>query len=192
MTKQWLVAVLAGLTMASAASAQMAHSPDSQDLTPPHQVEMYLDGFHNYLGQEHHPKETQLQKRYAHYCKQLSPDMFQCIIYDGNGKDAHLVGTEHVISEKLYKELPSAERKYWHPHDGEVDSGLLRAPGMDSEKEKQTLEFLKHTYGKTWNVWQPDDKLPYGAPRLMWSVQPADVTEKTKKSVAAREVDFHF
>lgn len=153
---------------------------------------MYLDGFHNYVGQEKLPKEKQLQQRYAHYCKQLSPDMFQCIIYEGNGKDAKLVGTEHVITEKLYKTLPASEKKYWHPHDGEVDSGMLRAPGMDAEKEKATLAFLKHTYGKTWNVWQPGDQLPVGQPKLMWSIKPEHINEKTKKQIANRETDHHF
>ena len=193
MKKNLLVAAIlsAGFPVAAVA-AEMVHDAAAQDLSPPMAVEMYLDGFHNYKGQEHLGKDKQLQERYAHYCKQVSPDMFQCLIYSGNGKDAHLVGTEHVISAKLYNELPANEKKYWHPHDGEVESGMLRAPGMDPAKEKATLEFLKTTWGKTWNVWQPGEKLPYGEPKLMWAVDKNQINDKTKAEIAKRDQNPAF
>jgi len=161
-------------------------------LTPPHSVEMYLDGFHNYKGQHTLAKDAQLQKRYAHYCKQVGPEIFQCLIYDGNSKDAKLIGTEHVVTEKVYNSLPAAEKKYWHPHFEEVDSGMLKAPGMTPEKEKATLDFLRTTWGKTWNVWQPGDELPMGEAKLMWSVKPEHINDKTRKEMAKRAENPSF
>ncbi len=192
MKKQMLSACLAIAASCNSAQAEMQHSPDKQDLTPPHAVEMHLDGFHNYKGEDKLPKHKQLQLRVSHYCKQLSPDLFQCIIYQGTGKEARLIGTEHVISNKLYKDLPSGEKKYWHPHDGEVDSGMLRAPGMETEKEKATLEFLKSTWGKTWHVWQPGDELPIGTPRLMWAVPKGDANDQTKAAIEKRKTDYRY
>lgn len=170
-------------------------SSATQNLTNagPHQIEMYLDGYHSYKRESLLPADQQKQVRTAHFCKQVNPDLYQCIIYDGNGKDARAIGIEYVISEKLYKDLPAAEKKYWHSHDGEVDSGLLVLPGLPVEKQKQILSALRSTYGKTWQTWDRlEDAVPMGEPALMWNVDPKKVSQITKKSVAAREINPTF
>lgn len=57
-------------------------------------------------------------------------------MYDANGPQANLTGIEYIISEKLYATLPEAERRYWHPHNGEILSGQLVAPGIPDAAEK--------------------------------------------------------
>lgn len=164
-----------------------------QDLTPIKQVGMYLDGYHAYKQEEHLTAENQKQIRTAHYCKQVSSDMFQCLIYDGNGPNAKVIGIEYVITNKLFKTLPQSEQKYWHPHDSEVDTGLLTLPGLSEEKQKDILANLRSTYGKTWHVW-PNlaDKIPLGEPALMWNVDPGKISRSTRQSVAIRKVDPAF
>lgn len=119
---------------------------------------------------------------------------------------ARLIGVEYIISERLFRELPQDEKKYWHSHrfvDGhahhapvvatwwrqaplscvplcptlcsaaslcpcrryEVGSGLLVAPRVPEVAERQDMQQLIGTYGKTWHMWQVDrgDPLPYGA-----------------------------
>jgi hypothetical protein len=39
----------------------------------------------------------------------------QCAIYDGNGKDAKLMGVEHIVSDRLYRGLVGQEQHMWHP-----------------------------------------------------------------------------
>lgn len=176
--------------MSPLSAAAMGDAPmGKQDLTPPHSVEMYLDGFHNYKGQDKLAPEKQLQLRVAHYCKQVRPDLFQCIVYNGTGKDARLLGIEYVISGDLYKQLSASEKKYWHPHDGEVDSGMLRMPGLDADAEKKTLQFLRSTWGKTWHGWQPGDDIPVGEARLMWAVPKDAANAKTQEAMKKRETD---
>jgi hypothetical protein len=41
------------------------------------------------------------------------------------------VGIEYVITEKLFENLPMEERRYWHSHKHEVESGMLKL-GMKS------------------------------------------------------------
>jgi hypothetical protein len=54
--------------------------------------------------------------------------------------------------------LPPAACRY------EVGSGLLAAPGVPGLAERQDMQKLIGTYGKTWHMWQVDrgDPLPYG------------------------------
>lgn len=183
-----------GLFVSTHNALAMGDAPmeNKQPLTPPHSVEMYLDGFHNYNGDHLKDPEKQLQQRYAHYCKQAAPGVFQCLIYDGNSKDAKLAGIEYVVTNDIYQKFDDKEKAYWHPHDGEVDSGMLRMPMMNPEDEKKTLAFLRSTWGKTWNGWQPGDAYPTGEAKLMWSVKPEHINSKTKAQLEARKKDHNF
>ncbi|MDB5098268.1 MAG: hypothetical protein JWM80_2689 [Cyanobacteria bacterium RYN_339] len=176
-----LLSCLLPLLLASAVRAE------PQDLTPVRQIEMYLDGFHNYKREVGLPPAKQSQLRVAHYCSHYSPELIQCVLYDGNGKGARLIGVEYVVPEAVYRGLPAAERKYWHPHDGEVDSGMLVLPGLPADQQKAVLATVRKTWGKTWHVWDyRQDKLPFGEPRLMWPVAPGQQSETTRKAMQER------
>lgn len=134
-----------------------------QDKTPLKQISMYLDGFHFYSG------NMKGQMEAHHYCTKLNEDVTQCIIYDGNGKDAKIMGIEYIVSERLFKTLPDEEKKLWHSHSYEVKSGTLVAPGLPDAAEHELMEEIVSTYGKTLHTWHTDlDKeLPMGTPMLM-------------------------
>jgi hypothetical protein len=123
----------------------------------------YLDGFHFYNG------NMKAQMEAHHYCSILNEEVIQCVIYDGNVKDAKLMGVEYIISERLFATLPAAEKALWHSHVHEVKSGQLIAPGIPAPAEHALMDKLVHTYGKTWHTWHTDqDKtLPLGMPQLM-------------------------
>jgi hypothetical protein len=134
-----------------------------QDKTPVKQLSMYLDGFHFYSGQ----MEGQMEAH--HYCTKLNEDVTQCVIFDGNDKDAKIMGVEYIISEKLFKTLAEEERKLWHSHVYEVKSGTLIAPGLPKAAEHELMEEIVSTYGKTFHTWHTDKdlELPLGTPQLM-------------------------
>lgn len=201
-SKTLLALVLSGVAFGALNTpvrADVAHSHEAsaaaepgQALVPPRQIEMYLDGYHCYKSEAKLGLPKQKQVRVAHYCSHYSPDLIMCSVYDGNQKGSKLIGIEYVIPGPVYNALPANEKKYWHPHDGEVDGGLLKLPGMAPEKEKGVLDFVKTTYGKTWNLWQPGDKLPYGEPKLMWPITADKLSDATKQSIEQRKVDPSF
>jgi hypothetical protein len=131
-----------------------------------------VDGLNVYLVGFHPMKEDpQHQMEAHHFCRQVNEDFAQCALFDGNTPDANLNGIEFIISEKLFESLPAAERKYWHPHNGEILSGQLAAPGIPEVAEKELMRGKMNSYGKTWHVWATDQgqKLPLGEPMLAWS-----------------------
>lgn len=107
-------------------------------------------GFHFYNG------DMKRVLRAEHYCSHLRQDVFQCVIYDSNEKDARLIGVEYIISEALFSQLPAEEKQLWHSHRHEVMSGQLVAPGLPDEAEQELMKELVSTYGKTWHLWQVD------------------------------------
>ncbi|HEY9717195.1 MAG TPA: DUF1264 domain-containing protein [Trichormus sp.] len=185
------VAFLAGVPVRAESDQHSSHAAGmagcTQDLTPPKQIEMYLDGFHCIKNEMNLPAEKQLQIRAAHYCAHHG-NIFMCSVYDGTGPDARLVAVEYVIGNDVYQKLSPQEKKYWHPHDAEVDTGLLRMPGLDADKEKATLAFLHSTWGKTWQVWPDLSKdLPVGEPVLLWSIEPSKINASTKTAKDKRD-----
>ncbi len=134
-----------------------------QSRPPVDALNAYLDGFHFYNG---HPD---VQMEAHHYCAILNEEVIQCVIYDGNRKDAKLMGVEYIISEQLFSTLPAAEKALWHSHVHEVKSGQLVAPGIPQVAEHALMEKLVRTYGKTWHTWHTDlhKRLPLGVPQLM-------------------------
>lgn len=134
-----------------------------QDKTPLKKFTTYLDGFHFYNG------NMQAQMEAHHYVSQLNEDMYQAIIFDGNGADAKIMGVEYIVTEKVFKQLPEAEKKLWHSHRYEVSSGELVAPGIPVAAEHELMEKLVSTYGKTIHTWHTDQEraLPVGIPMIM-------------------------
>jgi hypothetical protein len=130
---------------------------------------MYLDGFHPMKAQ------PEMQMEAHHFCRQVNEDFAQCVLFDGSTDQANLNGIEYIISEKLFNTLPQDERQYWHPHNGEILSGQLVAPGIPDAAEHALMKKKMNSYGKTWHVWhtgnpgQPGDKLPLGPAMLAWS-----------------------
>jgi hypothetical protein len=154
-----------GASKSAKSRALEAGADAIQRMPPIGQINMYLDGFH------FHADDMGRQVEAHHYCTHLNEDVHQCVIYDGNAKGAKLIGVEYIISEKLFKQLPEEEKPLWHSHHHEVKSGALVMPGIPGNVEKEAMEMLVSTYGKTWHTWQVDrgDKLPLGIPQLMMS-----------------------
>ena len=132
-------------------------------------MDIYLVGFHPI-------KERPEQQMEAHhYCRQVNQDFAQCVLFDGNGRDANLNGIEYIISEALFETLPPQERRFWHPHNAEILSGQLVAPGLPAVAETALMKSKMNSYGKTWHLWstgapgQPGDTLPLGPAMLAWS-----------------------
>lgn len=152
-----------GMTKTSSMKSLDAGAALLQSRLPVDALNAYLDGFHFYNGQ----MKSQMEAH--HYCSVLNEEVIQCVIYDGNLKDAKLMGVEYIISERLFANLPDGEKAFWHSHVHEVKSGQLIAPGIPEVAEHALMQELVHTYGKTWHTWHTDlDKsLPLGVPQLM-------------------------
>src|SRR3954467_1445909 len=156
-----------------------------QDTTPLKDFDVYVAGLHC----ARHDAGMQMEAH--HFCRQVNQDFLQCILFDGNTKDANLIGIEYIVSERLFDTLPEDEKPYWHPHNFEILSGQLCAPGLPEVAERAFLKELVNSYGKTWHTGptgrhdgEPGDRLPLGDPMLMWSFnRDGEADERLKHSL---------
>ncbi|XP_042516504.1 oil body-associated protein 1A-like [Macadamia integrifolia] len=137
-----------------------------QSFAPINKIHQHLWAFHFYAH------DTTRQVVAHHFCSHQNEDMRQCLIYDSPEADARLIGVEYLISENLFQALPDTEKPLWHSHDYEVKSGSLFLPGVPGPLQRQELDKVCKTYGKTFHFWQIDkgDELPLGLPQLMMAL----------------------
>ena len=155
-----------------------------QSKTPLRKLDAYLDGFHFYSG------KMAAQMEAHHYCGHLNEDFIQCVIFDGNGENAKIMGVEYIISKALFQTLGKEEKHFWHSHAHEVKSGQLIAPGIPDIAEHELMEKIAGTYGKTWHTWHTDDQLtlPTGTPMLMMGF--TQDGQANERMVAERDARF--
>ena len=171
------LACLAG--MAAGAFLTRAWTPDSARADDPHgpksagvkaPVEEVLHCPLAFAG-VHLLKDLPAYSQVAyHYCKPVNDDVNQCLLYDGTGPDARLLGVEYLVTDAIYRAMPPEEKLYWHDHKYEVDAGLLKSLTQTGEEEKQTLATVRTLWGKITHTWVSGNTYPVGPPRLFWAV----------------------
>ncbi|MFO0851030.1 MAG: DUF1264 domain-containing protein [Gemmataceae bacterium] len=189
--RDWLGATAAGLTGAGSAAAGSGSTPqaDGHGGKPDAKFMAVMGGFHAHFCGIHVAKNNpKFQLVTQHYCA-LGKELHQCLLFDGCDAGAKLLGVEYIIPDELFRTLPDAEKKYWHPHTYEVMAGGLIAPGMSAEDEMKFMKAILPTWGKTWHTWpDPTTRVPMGDPLLMWSLGADDQVDP--KVVAARDAQF--
>ena len=118
-----------------------------------------------------------------HYCQLHKYGWTQCILYDNQGPDAKLIGVEYLVTNEVYQSMPPEEKRYWHPHRYEIDSGrrnaglarkdgplLLTSLTQSGQEEAVTLEVVKTLWGKITHTWVKGERYPEGPSKLFWAV----------------------
>ncbi len=150
-------------------SALKAGATVLQGSRPASRLDVHVVGFHPMYDDPTHQMEAH------HFCRQVNEEFAQCVLFDGDGPEANLTGVEYIVSERIFGTLPDDERAYWHPHNGEILSGQLIAPGLPDAAETELMRTKINSYGKTWHTWHTrhgtaaGDALPLGPAALAWS-----------------------
>ncbi|CAD6572703.1 MAG: hypothetical protein CYPHOPRED_004923 [Cyphobasidiales sp. Tagirdzhanova-0007] len=137
----------------------------------------------------------------------------QCVIYDRDAPDAKLIGIEcefvhpsqklemYIVDEATFLSLDKEEKRYWHSHSYEVESGTLAVVqktgvprAVIDMAERPVLQDLRRTFGKTVHTWQVDKHpdLPLGPPSFMMSMtKEGQVDEKllAERDAAIARID---
>jgi hypothetical protein len=142
---------------------------EAASLWPTDSLILHMAGVHPMKSNPSH------QVKAHHYCNEVNDDLTQCVIYDSHSPQARMTGIQYIISNRLYAQLPLAERQYWAPKNYEILSGQLTAPGMTTQKEHDLMRSKLNSYSKTYqfNFATSSDtgmvSVPMGQPMLAWT-----------------------
>ncbi|XP_047308997.1 oil body-associated protein 2C-like [Impatiens glandulifera] len=154
-----------------------------QSLNPVNKMQQHACSFAIYS----HDMSRQIETH--HYITRSNQDFLQCAVYDSDKSNAHLIGVEYIVSDKIFETLKPDEQKLWHSHAYEIKSGLWMNPRIPEMMVNPELQNLAKTYGKFWCTWQTDrgDKLPIGPPSLMMSPQAVNLGMVKPELIAKRD-----
>ena len=171
-----LVGLAAGIFLSNAAKVEPARADDAQaahaqsvarDKAP---IKTLLHCPLAFAG-VHLLKELPEHSRVAyHFCTEVNGDLNQCVLYDGTGPDAKLIGIEYLVSDAVYQKMPPEEKAFWHDHKYEVDGGYLKSLTQTGDEEQRTLGKIRTSWGKVYHTWASGTDYPRGPARLFWSV----------------------
>jgi hypothetical protein len=104
-----------------------------------------------------------------HDCRPLNDHVSQCLIFDGPGPEARLIGVEYLVSDEVYRRMPAEERIYWHDHQYEGDAGQLTSPTCSGTDQAASLAKARTLWGKVYHTWASGGDYPRGPARVSWS-----------------------
>jgi hypothetical protein len=104
-----------------------------------------------------------------HDRRPLNDHVSQCLIFDGPGPEARLIGVEYLVSDEVYRRMPAEERIYWHDHQYDGDADLLPSPTRSGADEEATLAKVRTLWGKVYHTWASGGDYPRGPAGALWS-----------------------
>ena len=123
------------------------------------------DGFGLHVQAPHMMANGQIGGPYHHYCKGISNEIIQCLLFPSTDPKAPLIGVEYFVPKDLArKEVPLITwNRNFHDHEVEIATGrVLILDIEDKNKVAEIAAVAAQTDGIIYQLWQPGQKVPDG------------------------------
>jgi hypothetical protein len=165
-TRRQSAVTLAILLVALVALPLAARSHGAVETTPVAVGQMPSEGFALHVDAKlHFPGDPEFIAH--HYCKPVRSGMIECLLFDSDAPDAHVVGIEVIVDKATYDGFDAEEQQFWHYHRAELPMVSATLPDLSEEEAAAIVESLQETYGKLYILWDPSlGNLPVGQPSI--------------------------
>jgi len=121
------------------------------------------EGYNIHVQAPHVMEDGMVGGPFHHYCKGISKEILQCLLFDSTDPNAKLVAVEYFVAKDLSrKEIPLIMwHRHYHDHKVEIDTGRVQVL-EPADKAKEIAEAASKTDGIIFHLWQKDDKIPTG------------------------------
>ena len=136
----------------------------SSTLLAEEKIRSPADGYNIHLLAPHRHEDGTVHGPYHHYCKQIKPEIMQCMIFLTDDPNAELVEIEYFIDKKLVRTNVTLAQwnKHYHDHTKEIASGRVQVLDAPPEKTKKIAESASKTDGIIFHLWPMGAKVPNG------------------------------
>ncbi|MBA2252209.1 MAG: DUF1264 domain-containing protein, partial [Nitrospirales bacterium] len=98
-----------------------------------------------------------------HYCKPISAEVLQCLLFESTEPNARLTDIEYFIAKPIARELPlKTWNKFYHDHEVEIASGRVQILDMPEDKAKEIGAAAAKTDGIIFHLWEKGSPAPTG------------------------------
>lgn len=120
-----------------------------------------------------HKIDGKVMGPYHHYCKPVSAELYECLIYESTEPNAVLKQVEYFVAKTVSRpNVPLATwNKFYHDHAVEIATGRVQVLDQSPEEAKKIAEAAAQTDGIIFHLWWPNDaKAPSGVVKHPQSV----------------------
>lgn len=116
---------------------------------------------------------------YHHYCKAVSNELLECLIYESTEPNALLKQVEYFVAKSVSRPNVPLEtwNKFYHDHAAEIATGRVQVLDRPPDEAKKIAEAAAQTDGIVFHLWWPNDaKTPSGEVRHPQAVGHVNLT----------------
>ena len=122
------------------------------------------DGFNIHVMAPHKFEDGTVHGPYHHYCKGISPEILQCLLFESTDPNARLTDVEYFVSKTVSRtQVPlKTWNKYYHDHEIEIATGRVQVLDMPEAQAKEVAAVAAQTDGIIFHLWPDGAKAPNG------------------------------
>jgi hypothetical protein len=122
------------------------------------------DGYDIHVQAPHLMDDGTVGGPFHHYCKGISDEILQCLLFESTDPKAKLVAIEYFVAKSVSrKEVPLIKwHRFFHDHKVEIATGRVQVLDQPADKAKAIAEAASKTDGIIFHLWHKDQKIPDG------------------------------
>ncbi len=152
-TRSSFTALVCAIALAGFANGAQAGDPTSP-----------VEGFDIHVQAPHLMPNGEPGGPFHHYCKGISDQILQCLLFESTDAKAKLIGIEYFVAKDLTRKLPAIQwHRYFHDHKVEIATGRVQVLDMPEDQAKKVAEAASKTDGVIYHLWQPGLDFPDGS-----------------------------
>lgn len=121
------------------------------------------EGYDIHVQAPHVMADGEIGGPFHHYCKPISDEVLQCLLFESTDPKAKLVAVEYFIAKTLSRQLPLIMwHRNFHDHKVEIATGRVQVLDMPPDKAAAIADAASKTDGVIFHLWHKDQKIPDG------------------------------
>lgn len=154
----FIIGLLAGQAYGPGAANASAGSPSQ--------------GYDIHVQAPHMMEDGTVGGPFHHYCKGISDQILQCLLFESTAANAPLVAVEYFVAKDLARTLPVIQwHRYFHDHKQEIATGRVQILDIDDQEKLNAIaEAASKTDGVIYHLWQKGLAFPDGSVTFPQSV----------------------
>ena len=112
-----------------------------------------------------HEMNGKVMGPYHHYCKAVSSEIIECLIYESTEPNALLKQVEYFVAKNTSRSNVPLDtwNKFYHDHAVEIATGRVQVLDRPPDEAKKIADLAAQTDGIIYHLWWPNDaKAPIG------------------------------
>lgn len=121
------------------------------------------DGYDIHVQAPHMMADGTVGGPFHHYCKGISDEILQCLLFETTDPKAPLRAIEYFVAKDLARKLPRIQwHRFFHDHKVEIATGRVQVLGVPEDEAKAIAEAASKTDGVIYHLWQKGQEFPDG------------------------------